>query len=253
MKKKNIIFVLLILLAVVFLLKSVALAQELKPYLETLEAAKKGMTLWELIVSGGAVMVILAILSVATVAIIIYCFISLREDRLVPEKFSQELIGKLRRGDFIQAREFCRDKDNLIAQVAFAGFEKSKQDPYLVTEAMEHRSKELSMGHWKVLSYLSDIATIAPLLGLLGTILGMIQAFNVIALQTAIVKPILLAGGVSKAMITTAGGLIVGIPGLAFYSFFRMKLQSILHVAEYYVTDIMRLIVAGTKKPGGVR
>ena len=248
MKKKNIIFALLVLLAIVFLLKSVALAQELKPYLETLEAAKKGMTLWELVYSGGAVMVILAILSVAIVAIIIYCFISLREERLVPEKFSQELIGKLRRGDLVQAKELCRDKDNLIAQVAFAGFEKSQQDPYLVTEAMEHRSKELAMGQWKVLGYLSDIATIAPLLGLLGTILGMIQAFNVIALQTAIVKPILLAGGVSKAMITTAGGLIVGIPGLAFYSFFRMKLQAILHVAEYYITDIMSLMVPGIKK-----
>jgi len=250
MKRINYIFTLVILFAILILLKSAAYAQEIKPYLETLDAAKKGMTLWELICSGGVVMIILAILSIATVAIIIYCFIAFREEQLVPRKFSQDLIDKLRSGEFITAKRMCHNKDNVIAKVANAGFEKSKKDPLLVAEAMEHRSKELSMGLWKILSYLSDIATIAPLLGLLGTILGMIQAFNVIALQTAIVKPILLAGGVSKAMVTTAGGLIVGIPGLAFYSFFRMKLQTILHGAEFYVKDIMNLILADLKKTG---
>jgi biopolymer transport protein ExbB len=195
-------------------------------------------------------MIVLALLSVAALAIVIYCFITFREVRLVPKEFSEHLIEKLRSGDLVTAKRLCHNRDNLIAKVAFAGFEKSKKDPHLMAEAMEHSSKELAMNLWKVLSYLSDIATISPLLGLLGTILGMIQAFNVIALQTAIVKPILLAGGVSKAMVTTAGGLIVAIPALGFYSYFRLKLQNILHVAEFYLTDVMRLMVADSKKTG---
>ena len=70
----------------------------------------------------------------------------------------------------------------------------------------------------------------------------MIQAFNVIAFQTAVVKPILLAGGVSKAMVTTAGGLIIAIPALIFYSYFRGKVQTIANRVETYSTDLIKLV-----------
>ena len=95
---------------------------------------------------------------------------------------------------------------------------------------------------WQNISYLADIATVAPMVGLLGTVLGMIQAFNVIAFQTAVVKPILLAGGVSKAMVTTAGGLIVAIPIMIFYAYFRGKVQEISSIVESYLTDIIKIV-----------
>ena len=69
----------------------------------------------------------------------------------------------------------------------------------------------------------------------------MIQAFNVIAYQMAFAKPILLAQGVSKAMVTTAGGLLVAIPVLFFYSFFRARVQELTHVIEDYSNDILRI------------
>ena len=107
---------------------------------------------------------------------------------------------------------------------------------------MENHTKKEIGGMWQNISYLADIATIAPLVGLLGTVLVMIQAFNVIAFQTAVVKPILLAGGVSKAMVTTAGGLIVAIPVMLFYAYFRGKVQDISNVVESYATDIIKFI-----------
>ena len=101
---------------------------------------------------------------------------------------------------------------------------------------------------WQRIGILSDIAAIAPMIGLLGTVVGMIQAFNTIAFQTAVVKPILLAGGIGKAMITTAGGLVVAIPAMLAYSYFRIKVQNIMHIVENYSADIIKLITDLTRK-----
>ena len=102
---------------------------------------------------------------------------------------------------------------------------------------------------WQKLSYLADIAAIAPMVGLLGTVLGMIQAFNVIAFQTGAVKPVLLASGISKAMVTTATGLIVAIPAMIFYSFFRGRLQNVTARLENISTELFHLLTdAGQTK-----
>jgi biopolymer transport protein ExbB len=77
---------------------------------------------------------------------------------------------------------------------------------------------------------------------LLGTVVGMIQAFNVIAFQTGAVKPILLASGISKAMITTATGLIVAIPAMIFYSYFRGKIQDVSSRFENISTELFQMI-----------
>jgi biopolymer transport protein ExbB len=82
------------------------------------------------------------------------------------------------------------------------------------------------------------------LIGLLGTVIGMIRAFNAIAFQTAVVKPILLAGGVSQAMVTTAAGLIVAIPAMIFYAYFRGRVHDITNIVENYSTDIIKIVEA---------
>ena len=103
---------------------------------------------------------------------------------------------------------------------------------------MEHRAR-IEIGNlWQNLNYLSDIVTVAPLLGLL----GMIQAFHAIPLQSAGVKTTLLAAGISKAMVTTAAGLIVAIPALMAYSYFRGKVQEVINVIEIYGTDIIEVM-----------
>ena len=223
-------------------------ASALKPYAESLETTRKGMTLWQLIVSGGSIMIFLALLSVVAGAIAVYFSLILKVDKMVPKDFAEQLIEQLRGRQIAIAKRTCEINDNLIAQVAAEGLGKMDKDPLLIGEFMERKSKELAVHFWQLLSYLADISTIAPLLGLLGTIVGMIQAFNAIALETAVVKPILLAAGVSKAMVTTAGGLIVAIPSLVFYSLFKAKLQSILRVAEDYTTDIANLLAEIARK-----
>ena len=135
-----------------------------------------------------------------------------------------------------------QNEKNMISTIILAGLDKKQKGPLLVRESIEVAArKEVGM-LWQGISYLADVATVAPLIGLLGTVLGMIQAFNVIAFQTAVVKPILLAGGVSKAMVTTAGGLIVAIPAMLFYSYFKGKVQDISNAVESYTTDVIKVI-----------
>ncbi|MFH1995595.1 MAG: MotA/TolQ/ExbB proton channel family protein [Candidatus Omnitrophota bacterium] len=217
-------------------------ASDLKPYIESVEQAKEGLTLWQMIKTGGLIMVVLGFLSIAMVAFVSYNFMSLKTAIIAPREFSEEVIQRLEKGKENEARSMCRSEQNAIANIVLAGLDKKQKGHALAREAMENCVRKEIGDLWQNISYLSDIAVVAPLIGLLGTVLGMIQAFNVIAFQTAVVKPILLAGGVSKAMVTTAGGLIVAIPAMLFYTFFRARVIMISNVIETYSSDIIKII-----------
>jgi len=216
--------------------------ESLKPYIASVQQSPQGMTLWQMIKAGGVIMVILFVISLFTVAIVIYNFMTVNERKLSPIQFVESIIEKLEKRDEDSVKEMCSKNENIFSRVVTAGLERKKHGKVFAKEAMENRARKEIAVLWQNISYLADIASVAPLIGLLGTVLGMIQAFNVIAFQTAVVKPILLAGGVSKAMVTTAGGLIVAIPTLLFYSFFRGKVQQISNIVENYNTDIIKLI-----------
>jgi len=234
------------ILSVMFASSGILMAQDvadaIKPIIKTMEQAKAGMTLWQMIQAGGIIMVILLILSIATVALIIYNLQTITENKLSPAKFSDGVIQGLEKGNVQQVQKACEANDNIISRITLSGLAKRKQGAVFAKEAMENVAKKEVGLLWQNISYLADVAAVAPLIGLLGTVIGMIQAFNVIAFQTAVVKPILLAGGVSKAMVTTAGGLIVAIPTLLVYSYFRGRVQNISNVVENYNTDIVKLV-----------
>ena len=105
----------------------------------------------------------------------------------------------------------------------------------ITMEAVGRREAESLM---RRVRYLSDIGTIAPMLGLLGTVLGMIQAFNFIAFDISAVKPVALASAVAQALVTTAAGLIVAIPCMGFFFYFRGQLQSIVAQVEEFAVEI---------------
>lgn len=216
--------------------------QDIKQYIATADQARTGMTLLQLLKAGGIIIVILFIFSILTVALIAYNFFTINEQKLVPEQFAQGIMHKLENGDVFSAREMSQEEDNIIARIVLAGLEKKKDGPVFTKEAMEFCARTEIATLWQNITYLGDIAAVTPLIGLLGTVIGMIQAFNVIAFQTAVVKPMLLAGGVSKAMVTTAGGLIVAIPALIFYSYFRAKVQRIANSIEGYSTDLIKFV-----------
>jgi biopolymer transport protein ExbB len=117
-----------------------------------------------------------------------------------------------------------------------------KADPALLKEVIEGEGSRQAAALQSQIQYLMDVAVIAPMMGLLGTVFGMMRAFNVVAFDLAKAKPMLLAAGVAEALITTAAGLIIGIPAMMFYAYFRgrtSKLVSDLEVASGQVMTSM--------------
>ncbi|MGH8047508.1 MAG: MotA/TolQ/ExbB proton channel family protein, partial [Chthoniobacterales bacterium] len=100
--------------------------------------------------------------------------------------------------------------------------------------------------------YLGDIGMIAPMIGLFGTVLGMIKSFHAVAQDVSATKPALLAAGVSEALVATAAGLLVGIPAMAAYAFYRGRVQRLIAELEAATTQLLALLGANFK-PGGFR
>ena len=188
-------------------------------------------------------MVVIGLLSVVAVAIIIYDFMVLHVNKLAPRGLFDGVMRKLESRDFTAAQTLCRKENNtIIAKIVLAGLERRNPLDDTAREAMESTARIELACLWQNISYLSDIVAVAPLLGLLGTVLGMIQAFHAVPLQSASIKTTLLAAGISKAMVTTASGLIVAIPALVAYSYFRGRVQQITNRIEIYSTDIIKAI-----------
>lgn len=216
---------------------------EIKEYADAMKQGTEGMTVLQMLQSGGGVMAILFTLSIITIALAVYCLITLRESDLIPSEFCNKAIQSLAAGKHNDVKAMCdKQKNNIIARIMAAGLDKFDQDPVFAKETIEQKARNEINTLWRRIGYFSDIATIAPLLGLLGTVLGMIKAFNVIAFQTGGVKPMLLAGGVAQAMITTAGGIVVALPAVIFYSYFRRKVQQIADNVEMYYIDMIRFM-----------
>ena len=151
------------------------------------------MTLWETLKAGGGVMVVIGFLSVAAVAIIIYDLMMLNVNKLAPRRLFEDVMRKLDSRDFGAAQTLCRKQNNtIISKIVLAGLERRNPMDNTAREAMENAARAELTNLWQNINYLSDIVAVAPLLGLLGTVLGMIQAFHAVPLQSASVKTTLL-------------------------------------------------------------
>ncbi len=240
-KKFRILFLSsLFIAAPIFLMRSAFAADA--PGGLTGQAVDRGMTLWQLIVAGGSCMIFLGIISATGVASIIYHFINVKPEKLTPPDFTQTLLFLLEKKEYDKAISVCEQQPNMISAIALKGLAKLSKGKIVVEEAIQYEGKKMTEKLWQNLGYLGDMAVIAPMLGLLGTVLGMIQAFNYQAFKAGIVKPIPLAQGLAKAMITTAFGLIIAVAILVFYSYFRGKISTITLNAERASSEIVQEI-----------
>ncbi len=240
---KKLIFTFVLILTALVCAVTAGFADKVEKYIPDSGVAEEGMTLWQIIMSGGEVMIVLAALSIAAFALVINYFMTISPEKLIPEGFCEKIVSLVKAKKFEEAKILCEGGNNLIADVVAAGLSLRRYDKTAIEEAMKDNGKLRISAIWHKLSYLADIAAIAPMVGLLGTVLGMIQAFNVIAFQTGAVKPILLASGISKAMVTTAAGLILAIPAMMFYSYFRGVAQNVTSRIGHISSEILELIV----------
>jgi len=192
---------------------------------------------------------LLGVHSVLTLAMILYLLVVLRKGQVVPEPLRSELMEKLRAGDIEDARRLCGFRRGPLSAVLLTALDHMKSmpdiDPMLLRDVVEGEGARQSESIQGQTQYLMDISVVAPMIGLLGTVFGMMIAFNAVSDQIAVVRPTALIAGVNKAMITTAFGLVVGIPAMMAYAYFRnrsAKLVSLLETAsaELFTTLLSR-------------
>lgn len=183
--------------------------------------------MFELIKAGGWMMVPLILCSIAAVAIIGERFWSLQKKYVSPPELVPQVQQWIERDELDQARiELVRDSSPL-GRILAAGLVNRDHDREIIKEAIEDSGRHASPELERYLRTLGTIAAISPFLGLLGTVLGMIQMFSGIGIQ-GVGDPSIVAGGIAQALIATAAGLAVAIPSLMFYRYFRGKAYELL-------------------------
>lgn len=185
------------------------------------------MTIVELYNAGGVMMHALLVVSIVGLAIIIVKYFTLTIAGMKSKKLLSEVNELLSQRKFNDAKELCESSKGPVAAILSSGLRKLEQGSERVRSAIEHSgAMELSFLE-RGLVALATIATIAPLMGFLGTVAGMIQAFGAIEAYGE-VEATLVAGGIKVALITTATGLIIAIPISAAHSYFVTKVDRII-------------------------
>jgi len=192
------------------------------------------VTLFE---KGGLVMPVLLVGSVLSVAVAVERFSVFRQATAGMEAFREQLAEQLTECDFSAALELSCQYQNLAAVVAAAGLSRLERGSRAMELAMEETANRGAARLRQRLDLLSLMVTMAPLLGLLGTVVGMIRAFNVLNVSSG--QPFAITGGVGEALVATAAGLCVAILALSLLSYFRMRLDAVLADLEETVALVL--------------
>jgi len=200
------------------------------------------MSLWAIVIKGGYIMIPILICGILTLAIIIERLISLKNSQIDSEKFIEEIEDLLKKRKIREAIEKCDQHNKPVPNIIKAGLVKLDRTREEIKEAIDdsanHQIPELE----KYLGILATIATVAPLLGLLGTVTGMIKAFMVIEMREGLVHPGELARGIWEALVTTVGGLIVAIPAYLSYNYFVTRVNTFILEMEKSATRLIDII-----------
>lgn len=177
---------------------------------------------------GGFMMVPILLGSVLALTIIIERFWMLQRSRVFPPAFLSRMDDMVRRGQRSEALSACRENDSTVARILAEGLKNSHRTRGEITEALEvvGRSESASLSRW--VGALGAIAALEPLMGLLGTVLGLIDAFREVESLKVVGNPSVVAAGVWTALITTAAGLTIAIPTYAFYRYFRARVSNMV-------------------------
>lgn len=216
------------------------------------DTAATTMTIKQIVQAGGPLMYVLAAMSVAAVAFIIYLSVILRREAIIPREFLHDVHQLLAADRVDEARQLCRRNRSPLAVIADTSLKYLQHietpDPVLLKEVIEGEGGRQATMLQTQTQYLLDIGVIAPMVGLLGTVFGMVHAFGVVALDLAKAKPMVLAGGVAEALVNTAGGLIVGIPAMMFYAYFRGRSSKLVSELEAASLDLMTSLVGKRRR-----
>ncbi len=197
------------------------------------------MSILQIVLKGGFMMIPLALCSIIALAILFERLLSLRKIRINTKTFVLQVKNLLLRGRVEEAIELARSTPGPIAKITIAGLAKHDRPREELKDSIEAAAQSEIYHLERNLGILGTVAAIAPLIGFLGTVTGMIKAFMQVQSLGGNVDASVLAGGIWEALITTAAGLSVGIPALIFYNWLQSKVAHHVFEMQESSTELM--------------
>jgi len=200
------------------------------------------MNLFSIFLKGGILMWPILLCSIIGLAVVIDRYVVIRKAKINVPAFMVRIRGFIKKKDISGAVSHCMEEKSPVANVVRKGLKKYKLGHERVKESIENAGSQEVSKLEKGLPILATISGIAPLLGFLGTVTGMISAFMRIEDLQGSANPSDLAGGIWEALITTAFGLIVGIPALALYNYFVSAVKKLVGEIEMVANDVVDVV-----------
>jgi len=211
------------------------------------EAQEDAMSFKNIVLSGGFMGVFLWLLlgscSVAGFALIVDSFITIRDKKIVPDAFVAKIRQAMEQGDVMKAMKHCDEEPGPLSSILTAGFSNVQEGFEAIQEAVGIAADLESEKLLQRVTYLNVVANLAPMLGLLGTVQGMIFAFAILGTQSAgASQQSMLAVSIAQALYTTAAGLLAAVPALAFFYYFRNRATRITLGMEGLTLDLIKVL-----------
>ena len=191
-------------------------------------------------VLGIALWLALAALSVAGTHLIVDSFLKIKASRIIPEELTAGVRKALDAGDLETANQLCDEDSGALSTILSAGFSNMDDGIESAQEAIGIAADLESEKLMQRVNYLNVVGNLAPMLGLLGTVQGMIMAFATLGTEAGAAKNAMLATNISQALYTTAAGLLIAVPALGFFSFFRNRATKLTLSMEALTMDLMK-------------
>lgn len=209
--------------------------------------------MFEIMKSGGIVMVPIVLCSILALAITLERLWTLRDQKVVPEELTDKIWQWVENRTLSDKQVMALQQHSPLGRVLAAGLANRHRDRLVMIEAIEDAGRHVMHDLERYLNPLATIASISPLLGLLGTVMGMIRTFRAVTIS-GIGDPSALAGGIAEALVCTAGGLIVAIPSLMAYRYFRGKVDGLVVDMEKESLKLVQAIdrTSGTRPQAAI-
>lgn len=206
------------------------------------ESADPGLSFIELILKGGYIMIPIFLLSIVAIYIYVERIRTIKRAQKIAPDFMDRIKKLVLDGDIKSARMICSQSESPIARMIEKGLSRIGSPLKNIEVSIENVGRIEIYRLEKNLSVLATISGAAPMIGFLGTVTGMIQAFIAIAQEEGSVSPKLLSEGIYEAMLTTAAGLFVGIIAYLGYNYLITRVQKVVHMMEYTSIDFIDLL-----------
>ncbi len=218
----------------------------------------RSTSILDAMIAAGPIMIPLVVLSIFSLMLVIAYFLTIRRGAVVSNGYMATADALLRKRDYLGLLAISNRHGEAIARVVQRVLEFTTKNPNAdfqqVREIAETEGTRVASSLNNKVIYLADIGMLAPLIGLLGTVIGIIRSFGALGADLGTARYALLSKGISEALINTSAGLAIGIPAMIFYAFFRGRAQRLISDLESAVTHVLALLsVQYNKKPERAR